>query len=381
MDPKQSGMATVRLALIQPKFDRSGGAERYAWGLAHALVARGHEVHLFGRRGADLPAGAMFHRVPTLPFGRALKTYSFWRSCERLLRGQDFDVVQGFAKTTCQTVHRAGGGIHRAFLERRGNAAQTRYDRVVLRIEDALFRSPRLRAIIVPARWVEDEIRRIYPATVAPIRVVPNGVDTTIFRPEGREGDRARLLAEIGVEPSGLLLFAATNFALKGLGGAVEALALMPDAHLVVAGGDNPAAFQSQARDLGVLSRMHFLGVRREMEPLYRAADVLIHPTRWDTFGNVIFEALACGTPVVTSDRAGAADILGEGGTVVPYPCAPEELARAVNAWLGAGPQGRCRARSVAEDHSLDRHTARVESLYRESIEASGRRVPDTERR
>jgi UDP-glucose:(heptosyl)LPS alpha-1,3-glucosyltransferase len=366
----------VRIALVQPKFDRSGGAERYAVGLAAGLLGRGHEVHLFARRAPEAPPGAVFHRVPAVPLGRALKTYSFWRLTQNLVRPAAFDVVQGFAKTTCQTVHRAGGGLHRSFLARGVHSRLRLYDRVVLRIEDALFASRAVRAIVVPGRWVSDEIARVYPAAAAKVRVIPNGVDVGAFSPEGREADRRWVTAELGIpEGCALLLFAATNFELKGLAAAVAALALLPSAHLVVVGGDDPDPFHSKAAALGSAGRLHFRGGRRDVARHYRAADVLVHPTRWDTFGNVCFEALACGTPVITTDRAGAGDLIGEGGVVLSYPVEAPALAAAVSAILGRGPEGREAARAVAVRNSVGAHVERMELLYREVVgEAAGDR-------
>ncbi len=358
----------MRIALVQPKFDRSGGAERYALGLAAGLAARGHEVHVFARRVEALPEGVRFHRIPSVPFGRALKTYSFWRLCERRVRRDRFDVVQGFGKTACQGVHRTGGGVHRAYLERRGIAGSTAYDRVVLRIEDRLFAAPHLRAVICPSRWVAGEVARFYPSAAGRVRVVPNGVDTARFAPERREADLQAVRHRFGVPADApVLLFAATNFRLKGLDRAVAATGAVAGAHLVVVGGDDPAPFRAPAVEAGCADRVHFAGAQGDLAPWYRAADVLVHPTRYDPFANVCLEALSCGTPVVTTCSDGAADL------VAPDPAAgrvtggePGEVAAAVQAVLAAGSGARAAARALAQGHDLVAHVAAVEAVYRD---------------
>lgn len=358
----------MKVALVNPKFDLSGGAERYAWSLARGLGARGHEVHLFGRKAEGQPEGVTFHRVPALPLGRALKTWTFGEAAARRVGRHRFDVVQGFGKTTFQTLHRAGGGVHRAYLERQGSSRPTFYDRTVLTIEDRLFSSPRLRAVIAPSRWVAREIARFYPGVEGRLRVIPNGVDVGHFRPEGREADRRALEARLGLSPATqILLLVATNFALKGLGEALAALPHLPDAHLAVAGGDDPKPFREQAGALGVGERLHFLGPASDPAPLYRAADALVHPTRYDPFANVCLEALACGTPVVTTLGDGAGDVVaGSGaGAVVGLPVAVGELAAAVRGLL-AQEGVRRSARETAERHDQARHVAVVEALYRE---------------
>ncbi|WP_025321524.1 glycosyltransferase family 4 protein [Deferrisoma camini] len=364
----------MRIAVVQPKVDRSGGAERYALALVTGLAARGHEVHVFARRAEGLPEGVRLHRIPSVPFGRALKTYSFWRLTARRIRPHHYDVVHGSGKTTCQTVHRAGGGVHRAYLERTAEAGRpTGYDRVVLGIEQRLFSSPHLRAVICPSRWVAREVERFHPEVVSKIEVIPNGVDTERFRPEGREGDRRSVGESLGIPPQDpLLLFVGTNFRLKGLEAALGALARLPGAHLVVVGGDDPDPFREHARSLGCLDRVHFVGARDDTPRWYRAADVLVHPTEYDPFANVCLEALASGTPVVTTPANGAADVL-EGaplaGAVVE--AEPEGLTQAISGLLAAGRAAREAARALAEASSLDGHVSAVERVYRRTREGA----------
>ncbi len=360
----------MRIAVVQSKVDRSGGAERYAWTLVRELSARGHEVHVFARRAEGLPEDVRFHRVPSVPVGRVLKTYSFWRLTSRKVPADRFDVVQGFGKTTCQTVHRAGGGVHRAYMERQGVAAPSAYDRIVLKIEDRLFRSARLRAVICPSRWVAREVERFYPGTAGRIRVVPNGVDTGAFRPEGRERDRTRIASEHGIPPDrAWILFVGSNFRLKGLDRAVEALAHLDRACLVVVGGGDPGPFARLAASLGCGGRVHFVGVQADPAPWYRAADVLLHPTRYDPFANVCLEALACGTPVVTTPENGASDVL-EAHPLASRVCVPDVrgLAAGVVELLCAGAEGRKAARSVAEQMDISSHVEAVERLYEKTM-------------
>ena len=363
----------MRIAVVQPKVDRSGGAERYALALVTGLAARGHEVHVFARRAEGLPEGVRFHRIPSVPFGRALKTYSFWRLTARRMRPHHYDVVHGSGKTTCQTVHRAGGGVHRAYLERTaGTGRPTGYDRVVLRIERRLFSSPHLRAVICPSRWVARDVERFHPEAGPKIEVIPNGVDTDRFRPEGREGDRQRVGESLGVLPEDpLLLFVGTNFRLKGLEAALGALARLLGAHLAVLGGDDPGPFREHARSLGCLDRVHFVGIRDDTPRWYRAADVLVHPTSYDPFANVCLEALASGTPVVTTPANGAADVLEDApsaGRIVPP--SPEELATAVAELLEDRDGARWAARALAKAHSWEAHLVQLERCYEKTQKA-----------
>lgn len=358
----------MKIALVHPKFDLSGGAERYCLGLAAGLAGAGHDVHLYARRVDGVPSGCTVHPVGALPLGRAVKTWSFCSWAGRAVGKSWFDVVQGFGKTSCQTVHRTGGGVHRAYLDRVVKRSPGWYDRVVLRIEDALFASPHLRAVICPSRWVAGEVARFYPSAQAKLRVVPNGVDIGVFTPTTGAARQSELRARLSIPPEApLLLFVATNFRLKGLPHAIEALARLPSARLLVAGGDEPRGFVALAQARGVGERVHFLGAVGRLETLYPAVDLLVHPTSYDPFANVCLEALACGTPVVTTDADGASDLLtgGPEGVVVPLRACPEGLAPAVAALLAAGEGAREAARRCACAHRLEAHVTKVLDVYR----------------
>ena len=134
------------------------------------------------------------------------------------------------------------------------------------------------------------------------------------------------------------LAFVGHNFALKGLRAAILAVAALErggiDATLVVAGGGRPEAYARVAARAGVGGRVTFAGMLSQdrLADLYREADALVHPTFYDPFPRVVIEALACGCPVVISERCGAAEIITEGceGCVVASPHDVGALAAAI---------------------------------------------------
>lgn len=124
------------------------------------------------------------------------------------------------------------------------------------------------------------------------------GVDLSLFGPDGPVDSAVRAL------PGPVLLHVGRVAPEKN----IEAfLALdVPGSKVVV--GDGPARATLEARYPGA----HFLGARfgRELAAIYRAADALIFPSRTDTFGLVMIEALACGTPVAAYPVTGPVDVL-----------------------------------------------------------------------
>lgn len=366
----------MKIALVNSKFDLSGGAERYAVGLAEGLASLGHEVVAFGRRSGGLSDKVRFEKVGAVSLGRGLKTATFSMYASMKVSRERFDVIQGFGKSTCQQVHRTGGGVHRAFLERMGKTSFSLYDRIAAGIEDELFASDRLARVVCPSNWVAGEVLRYYPQIEERIRIIPNGVDCSTFKAEGREESAAGVRAELSIPADApLIAFAATNFPLKGFGDVVEVLGGLGEAHLLALGGGDPAPFAEPIKAAGAEGRIHYGGMvaGEELARFYRAADVLVHPTRYDPFANVCLEALACGTPVVTSDSNGAADVLaGGGGEAVPLSEGPGAIAEAVERQLSLGEEGRAAALKTGRENDRPLHVARVEALYKEVLAEEG---------
>jgi len=148
------------------------------------------------------------------------------------------------------------------------------------------------------------------------IEVHYTGLDRDRFRPLGHSGLRARLGEALGLtlpENQPLLATIGALIARKGQDLAIGALAALPDAQLLLVGkGDDEAHLRRLAADLRVADRVHFLGsVDHDVLPLIlSAADAMVLPTRSEGLANAWVEALACGTPVVTTGVGGARELL-----------------------------------------------------------------------
>jgi glycosyltransferase involved in cell wall biosynthesis len=144
----------------------------------------------------------------------------------------------------------------------------------------------------------------------------------------------------------------------------IRALASLPDAHLVVAGGGvNEAEYRAVAAALGVADRLHLLG---EVEPedvpdLYAAADVFVFPSTWETFGLAAFEAAMIGVPLVVADLPVLREVLSTAGTQPVAFVSPHDLqgwVTAISAALAAPPDASVRAEfahAMARKYSRDR--------------------------
>jgi D-inositol-3-phosphate glycosyltransferase len=167
------------------------------------------------------------------------------------------------------------------------------------------------------------DLREHYSARPERIEIVPPGVEHAFFSP----GDQAGARLGVGWQASGpMLLFVGRIQPLKGLDVAVGALAALDDerAQLAVVGGpsgpDGPAELAyvlELAVDLGVRDQIRFVPPQPHhlLSSWYRAADVVLVPSRSESFGLVALEAAACGRPVVASDVGGLRTIVESGRT------------------------------------------------------------------
>ncbi len=340
--------------------------------VAEQLAAR-HEVHVFAQAIEHDDARMSYHRLSSMRKPRWLNQWLFARETARLTR-TGFDMVHshenGWAGQV-QTVHvrpmrhnllPPGSGLVGRVAQWLKIVTSLRL-MVYLRLEAARFRCPG-RAVGVVSATLRDEMAASYPASRDCLHIIPPGVVVPESVPSKDEARQAFGLPQDAF----ILLFVANDYRRKGLDTLLEALAVLAPpilveevvganlshnfgadvrmnshlqakpAHLIVV-GDNAqiAEYQARCSRLGLAGRVHFLGRQQDMQPVYAAADILVHPTREDTFGMVVLEAMAQGLPVVVS-RAPycglSADLAADEAVLLHDPVSKDELAAALHALL-----------------------------------------------
>ena len=351
----------MRVALAIHRVRPGGGQDRYALELARRLgKACDLDLIALGVEG-DLPpgVGVKLVRVPARPM--LLAAPLFRVRAGAVARAGRYDLV-----------HTVGGALPGAHVVtaqfcaaewRRLDAGADWYHRMVtaqaVRDERAAYRHPRLAAVIAVSRRTASEVERHYGPLPVPVYVVPNAVDLDTFTPRPQAArSRARLLF-VGA------------FERKGLDVAIRALArLSHDAELRAVGGGDHERYRRLAASLGVAGRVVLEPPRGGIAAVFADADVFVFPTRYEPFGMVIAEALASGLPVVTSARAGAADLIRDGvsGYVVADPEDEAAFAAAIDRILDDGAARAAMSRAAREavrDLTWDSVAAQTLQVYR----------------
>lgn len=387
----------------------AGGQNAHVAALAAALAGRGAQVVVHTRRdNPDMPRRVRMARgvvVDHVPAGPAepvgkdeLLPYmdEFAADLRRRWAAQRPDVahshfwMSGYA--TVRAARPLGIPVLHTFhalgvVKKREQGVRDTSPPERAEIEAQLLRGPdRLGADRILATCPDEvfELLRL-GADSSRVTVVPCGVDTALFTPDGPMAPRAPGMTRI--------LYVGRLVQRKGIGNLIAALRAVPGAELVIAGGPDPGRLDGDpevgrlralAGTCQVRDRVRFLGrvEHARLPALYRSADAVACVPWYEPFGIAAVEAMACGVPVVVAAVGGLTDtvIHNVTGLHVP-PRQPEMIAAALRRLLGdpglrrlLGSAGRARA---VRHYAMDRVVASTLRAYRATTTPSARVAPE----
>jgi glycosyltransferase involved in cell wall biosynthesis len=207
--------------------------------------------------------------------------------------------------------------------------------------------------VICNSRRTADDVTRCYGLPASRLHVVYYGSDAASFG-DVTVAERRAARAAVGVaEDRRVALFiGALGDRRKGfdvLFDAWRSLAADPawDVDLLVAGeGSEVPAWQARAMAAGIGARIQFLGFRKDIATVLAAADVLVHPARYEAYGLGVHEAVCRGIPAIVTDVAGVTERLATTfeELIVPSPPTPDAVSRALRTWRADVEGWRARA-------------------------------------
>jgi UDP-glucose:(heptosyl)LPS alpha-1,3-glucosyltransferase len=322
---------------------KKGGAERYCVNLFRGLRKLGHRVTIVGEAIDDeLRDEVAFVPVPVVRLNSWTRNKSFFVNTGHVLRKHRFDVVHGLSRVDGLDTFRLTERLQIHWVNMYYRNPVTRWlqhmnprHRLVFDLERRIFGPHGVRRVIVQSQLDARLLREYFGVDDSRICRIINGVDTTTFHPgvrAGRDDVRAEWKIDADVP---LLVFASMDFRGKGLDSVLDALARLKhrETRLMVLGQGRASSFERRARSLGIDRRVIFAGRQSAIQRFYGAADLFVLPTIYEPFPNVNLEAMACGTPVITTATAGGAEIIQEGrnGYLIPDAWSVDILAEQID--------------------------------------------------
>jgi len=245
--------------------------------------------------------------------------------------------------------------------------------------------------VIVATLAEHSQLRFLYKAGDKKLTVIPPGVDTCHFYPI--PADEAKQY--IGLKPDDrMVLFVGRIEPLKGVDTLIRAMSCLKlsngnhrPVHLAIIGGEPDASPQEMSAEMARLQKLCdelavgqtvvFLGKRGQdtLPYYYSAAEVLVMPSHYESFGMVALEAMACGTPVIASDVGGLGFLVQDGETGFTVPDGePDKLCEKLSLLLGdhalRAEMGKC-AEEVAQSYDWAKIATQIVDVYEGLVKVS----------
>jgi glycosyltransferase involved in cell wall biosynthesis len=365
-----------------------GGVPDVVYHLSKTLIQRGHEVTVYSSdykldpeytnplKGANI---RLFH-CWSHSFGFYLMP-GMISTIRRSLK--EFDIIHLHTQRSFQNIviHHYAKKFGIPYVLQAHGSATTYFQRGIFkRIFDVLWGNNILRdsVKIIALTPIEVEQYESLGAKKDRIEIIPNGIDHIEFKnlpPRGEFRKRHGLL-----DNEKIVLYLGRIHQVKGIDLLVKAFSSLPQnfdkVRLIILGPDHGylSTLRSLTKELNIDDKVLFAGplYGRERLRAYVDAEVYVLPSVYEIFGITVLEALACGTPVIVTDRCGIADVIhGQTGLVVPYD--EEQLRDAVLKLLD---DDRMRQRFsqkgkllVREKFNWERIVEQMERLYERVIE------------
>jgi D-inositol-3-phosphate glycosyltransferase len=386
----------------------TGGMNVYVRDLTRELGRRGIHVDVFtrsqdehvphvlhdlgyGNRVVHVPAG------PEVPLAKRdligyLPDFAAGIEAFAAEKGLHYDIIHShywMSGLAAESLSDAWGGIPIVHMfhtlgEMKNRVAQSDEEREsserIVGEKRVLARADR---IIVATLAELTQLRFLYKAGDRKLTIIPPGVDASHFYPI--PSDEAKMV--VGLKPDvRMILFVGRIEPLKGVDTLIRAMSCLklndPDVpvHLAIIGGEPDASPRQMSAEMARLQKLCdelsldqtvvFMG-KRDQDKLpyyYSAAEVLVMPSHYESFGMVALEAMACGTPVIASEVGGLGFLVQNGETGYTIPNGdPDVLCEKLSMLLNDASLRQAmgqRAAQYAQSYTWDKIAAQIVNVY-----------------
>jgi len=336
-------MKILQICPIFPPYPQNfgSGVTNVVYHISKELVRRGHEVTVYTSTSLGLRKKMYHVNNPTSvdgievhAFQYTLGYYTFFitpgiiTAMRKNIR--KFDVIHLHDNICFQSIichHYAKRYNIPYILQTHGSPPRMVGERKFKWMLDIAFGSRILRdaSKIIALTKTEDGQLKNIGVSEDKIEIVPNGIEISEYDNLPKRGDFRKKYAIRDDEK--IILYLGRIHKIKGIdllvNAFVDLVKELDDVRLVIVGGDSGflSTLKKQINVLNIDDNILFTGPLYERDKLeaYVDADVYVLPSVYETFPVTVLEAMACGTPVIVTDRCGIANILDKVGCVVEY--------------------------------------------------------------
>ena len=314
-----------------------GGLGRVVHDLSHRLIKDGHEVTVVTYKDGNVPdfesdGGVKVYRVDNfmihpnnfIDWIMQLNFNMIAKTGEIIAKEGNFDVIHAhdwLVAYAAKTLKASYGiplvsTIHATEAGRNGGIREEQQKYIndtewMLTYESS--------EVIVNSNYMKSELQRLFGLPFEKINVVPNGVSPSNFTVNERDYDFRRQYA---MDNEKIILFMGRLVYEKGvqhlIGAMPKILENYHDAKLIIAGkGGMLGELQAEVNSLGLGNKVYFTGhlTPKQVQQMYKCADVAVFPSTYEPFGIVAIEAMLSGVPTVVTDIGGLNEIVEHGIT------------------------------------------------------------------
>jgi len=353
---------------------RNFGSSRYVVETSK-YFARDNELHVFTNNWDPLDKRITIHRIPTIPSNYYIYEGLFFSLSTLALKFHSFDVT--LAQPTRYLSPDVGEMqfVYREWLKYviKNKMYVSPGGRILALIERHNIK--KAKKLIAISNRVKNDILKNYTVPEEKVRVIYSGVNLEEFNPKHRSkyGEEIRKQYNIPLDDL-VLLFIGHPFHRKGLEFLIRSLPLvnLNNIKVLVFGKDDPEPYQKLISNLRLQDKIIFhTSLTSEIYKYFAASDIFVLPTLYEPFGLVILEAMASGLPVVTSQIAGAAEIIEDerDGLWLKNPKDFKEIAEKLNYLIindKVRKQIGKKARKKAEQYSWERTAKGMLEVFEE---------------
>jgi glycosyltransferase involved in cell wall biosynthesis len=314
----------VKVALIHYRLIHFGGLETRLKNYIRFFHQRGDEVQVICAKynpEVVLPQGTKVEVIGAGLLPKPFRQARFDARLGRYMQKHTFDFSLSLGRTSHQQYILCPGN-HLGYLQKLQRRPSSISDFEQIRMDRRGFHHSQL--IFAASQMVRKEVIDLYNVHPDKVKVLYPPLNTLrFFSPVGDE--RMKIRQTLGwQEDHQYFLFASTGHTRKGLPLLLSLFEKLqdPKKHLVIIGSPEVKS---------ALPNVHYLGFVENPRNIYVASDALLHPSVYEPYGQIVAEALQCGTPVIISDQMGASELVNEQEGIILSPNKPAEWLEAVN--------------------------------------------------